>query len=110
MIIGISIILFTLMTLSPVDYVDILAASDPNLKQEDMDNLRHSLGLDRPPHEQYIYWLVGKNSEGSNFLVEFGDYVIFAPFRFIEATFDVDLGTSTNHFTGGFIFGNMGEN
>ncbi|MFX0173111.1 MAG: ABC transporter permease [Candidatus Hodarchaeota archaeon] len=106
---GISIILFTLMVMSPQDYVDILALTDPNLTQVEMANIRHTLGLDRPPHEQYIFWLLGKHSEGSDYLTEFTDFVLLGPLRLIQDVLSIDLGIPSSEFTGGFIFGNMGR-
>ncbi len=109
LILGISIILFTLMWLSPMDYVDVLKQGDPTLTMEEMDNMRHQLGLDRPPHEQYIFWLFGKNSDGSDYLTQFSDYVLLGLGRGLQSTFKVDLGIGASDFTPGFIFGNLGR-
>ncbi len=109
LILGISILLFTLMWLSPMDYVDVLKQGDPTLTQEEMENMRHQLGLDRPPQEQYIFWLLGKNSDGSDFLTEFSDYVLLGLGRGLQSTFKVDLGIRPSDFTPGFIFGNLGR-
>ncbi|MFX0170528.1 MAG: ABC transporter permease [Candidatus Hodarchaeota archaeon] len=109
LIFGISIILFTLMIMSPQDYVDILALTDPNLTQVEMTNIRHTLGLDRPPHEQYLFWLLGKHSEGSDYLAEFTDFVLLGPLRLIQDALNINLGIPSSDFAGGFIFGNMGR-
>lgn len=57
MIIGLSLILFTLLQLAPGNAVDHLipeTVTDPGQR----DRLIHQLGLDRSPPEQYWHWLV----------------------------------------------------
>ncbi|MFX0124455.1 MAG: ABC transporter permease, partial [Candidatus Hodarchaeota archaeon] len=108
---GISIIVFTLMMASPMDYVDILRAGNPTMTEAEVNNLRHTLGLDRPDWEQYIFWLIGRNTEIgdlNNYIAEFGDFLINSPGRFVQSL-GVDLGISGSDFTPGFIFGNMGR-
>jgi len=61
MFIGISIVLFGLIMLAPRDYVDVLKANDPTMTADEMNNIRVSLGLDRPPYEQYFFWLLGRS-------------------------------------------------
>ncbi len=109
---GISIILFALMINAPADYVDILRLSNPTMTPEEQENIRHNLGLDREPIDQYIYWLLGSNSElgdWGNFLQEFADFVVFLPFRFVQDTNLFDLGIADSNFEPGFAFGNMGR-
>ncbi len=112
MFLGISIILFGLIMLAPRDYVDVLKASDPTMTIEEMNNRRRSLGLDRPPHEQYLFWLIGRNSEGNlneNYLIELGDFILLGPGRWIQGSLNIDLNIPNEAFAGGFIFGNMGQ-
>ena len=74
--------------------------------------MRRTLGLDRPPHEQYTFWLIGRNAERTldeSYLSEFTDFVIFAPFRWIQNTLALDLQIPESPFRGGFIFGDMGN-
>ena len=61
MFVGISIVLFGLIMLAPRDYVDVLKANDPTMTEDEMNNIRVSLGLDRPPYEQYFFWLLGRS-------------------------------------------------
>jgi peptide/nickel transport system permease protein len=54
-LLGVSVIVFTLVHLTPGDPARIMlgAAARP----EDVARLRHELGLDRPVYEQYFSWL-----------------------------------------------------
>jgi len=65
MFLGISIVLFGLIMLAPRDYVDVLKANDPTMTEAEMNNVRVSLGLDRPPYEQYFFWLLGRSDTHS---------------------------------------------
>jgi peptide/nickel transport system permease protein len=60
---GISVLLFTLLTLAPGDPVDLLIASDPRVKPEDVARLKHLYGLDQPIHVRYLKWL-GRTVQG----------------------------------------------
>jgi peptide/nickel transport system permease protein len=60
-ILGITIISFSLMRLSPGDPVDLLTFN-PKMTAAAREQLRHQLCLDRPLVQQYIIWLFG-NSE-----------------------------------------------
>jgi peptide/nickel transport system permease protein len=54
---GISILMFSLLTLAPGDPVDLLIASDPRVKPQDVARLKHIYGLDQPIHIRYVKWL-----------------------------------------------------
>jgi len=54
---GISVLMFTLLTLAPGDPVDLLISSDPRVKPEDVIRLKHLYGLDQPIHIRYLKWL-----------------------------------------------------
>ena len=54
---GISILMFTLLTLAPGDPVDLLISSDPRVKPEDIVRLKRIYGLDQPIHIRYVKWL-----------------------------------------------------
>src|SRR5437660_507959 len=62
-IVIVSIMSFSLVHLVPGDVVMAMLAEAPNFKQEDVDALRHELGLDRPLHVQYFVWLFGEQRE-----------------------------------------------
>jgi peptide/nickel transport system permease protein len=62
-IVIVSILSFSLVHLVPGDVVMAMLAEAPNFKQEDVDALRHELGLDRPLHVQYFVWLFGEQRE-----------------------------------------------
>src|SRR5436190_23523801 len=54
---GISVLMFALLTLAPGDPVDLLISSDPRVKPEDVVRLKHLYGLDQPIHIRYLKWL-----------------------------------------------------
>ena len=55
-LIAISIIIFTVLTLAPGDPLGEFA-SNPAITAEVRENIRRSLGLDRPPHIRYFKWI-----------------------------------------------------
>ncbi len=61
--VGISILMFSLLTLAPGDPVDLLIASDPRVKPQDVARLKHIYGLDQPIHIRYVKWL-GRTVQG----------------------------------------------
>lgn len=54
-LLGVSVIIFGLVQLSPGDVADLLIP--PEAPKEVADLLRQKFGLDRPVHEQYLIWL-----------------------------------------------------
>jgi len=54
-LVGVSIIIFMVLHLSPGDPVEIMLGSQAT--QEDRARLRDDLGLDQPLHVQYVRWL-----------------------------------------------------
>src|SRR5207249_11802431 len=54
---GISVLMFALLTLAAGDPVDLLITSDPRVKPEDVVRLKHLYGLDQPIHIRYLKWL-----------------------------------------------------
>lgn len=54
---GISVLIFTLLTLAPGDPVDLLITSNPRVKPEDVARLKRIYGLDQPIHIRYVKWL-----------------------------------------------------
>ena len=56
--IGISIITFALMYMigDPLGY---LVQQNPHIREEDIDRIRDTLGLSKPPMQQYLIWLWG---------------------------------------------------
>lgn len=60
---GISVLMFALLTLAPGDPVDLLIASDPRVKPQDVARLKHLYGLDQPVHVRYVKWL-GRTVQG----------------------------------------------
>lgn len=55
-IIGVTFVVASLIKLIPGDPVDIMAAGNPGMTPEDMDKLRHELGLTRPILEQFLVY------------------------------------------------------
>lgn len=54
LLIGITIISYAVMALAPGDPTSILM--DPKVKPEDMERIKHNLGLDKPWYVQYFFW------------------------------------------------------
>jgi peptide/nickel transport system permease protein len=54
-VLGVSLIVFSIMKLVPGDVAQVIAGMDGTA--EDVELIRHSLGLDRPVHEQYLTFL-----------------------------------------------------
>lgn len=61
MLLLLSIIVFAMAQLPPGDFADrlsfMLKTEGVTVTQSDMANLRHRLGLDKPWHIQYLYWM-----------------------------------------------------
>ncbi len=57
---GVTIFAFLLMMFAPGDPVALITFG-PRNNEEMADALRRQLGLDRPPVEQYVFWLVGND-------------------------------------------------
>jgi len=73
-LLGITIISFSLMRLSPGDPVDLLTFN-PKMTRAAREQLRHQLCLDRPIAEQYIIWMFGNSECDTKGLIrlDFGD-------------------------------------
>src|SRR3546814_8720622 len=54
-LLGVSVVVFGLMQLAPGDVTDILIP--PEAPREVADLLRAKLGLDKPVHIQYLFWV-----------------------------------------------------
>ena len=55
---GVSVITFALVHLTPGDIVDLMTAQNPDLQPGEAERLRREFGLDRPVYVQYFDWLV----------------------------------------------------
>jgi peptide/nickel transport system permease protein len=53
---GLSVLLFTLLVFTPGDPVELIAASTPDIKPEDVAALRAYYGLDDPIYIRYFKW------------------------------------------------------
>ena len=57
----VSIVTFVIIQLPPGDYADSYVAKKAqagvSMTRQDVEDLRHTLGLDRPLHEQYLRWM-----------------------------------------------------
>lgn len=56
-LIGLSILMFTLLVLTPGDPVELMAASNPDIRPEDVAMLREYYGLDDPMYVRYFKWV-----------------------------------------------------
>jgi peptide/nickel transport system permease protein len=55
-LVGLSVLLFTLLVFTPGDPVELIAASTPDIKPEDVAALRAYYGLDDPVYIRYFKW------------------------------------------------------
>jgi peptide/nickel transport system permease protein len=51
-----SFVTYTLMGLMPGDPLDIACAANPHCTPENLAQMKHNLGLDRPVHERFVKW------------------------------------------------------
>lgn len=58
-LIGTSLVVFVLLRLLPGDIVDILFGGDPQVNQQTLDQIRESMGLNKPMLVQYGEWVGG---------------------------------------------------
>ncbi|MGH7462844.1 MAG: ABC transporter permease [Longimicrobiales bacterium] len=56
-LVGLSILMFSLLVFTPGDPVELLAASNPDIRPEDVANLRKYYGLDDPVYVRYFKWM-----------------------------------------------------
>src|SRR5262245_34138407 len=56
LILGITLVTFLLIHATPGSPVDDLKLT-PEIKTEDLDSIKRTLGIDRPLHEQYLVWV-----------------------------------------------------
>src|SRR3989304_1701275 len=56
-LLGLSVLLFTLLAYTPGDPVELLAAAHPGGQPEDVQRLRQYYGLDDPLTIRYLKWL-----------------------------------------------------
>ncbi len=54
---GITVVVFLLVRLIPGDVIDAMLGTEASLRPEVREQLRKTLGLDRPLHVQYVTWL-----------------------------------------------------
>jgi len=73
-LLGITIITFSIMRLSPGDPVDMLTF-DPKMTRAARETLRHQLCLDRSIVEQYMIWMFGNEDCGTDGIIrmDFGN-------------------------------------
>ncbi len=57
LLLGVSVIIYFLLSMVPGDPVDLMIASNPNVRMEDVARLKHLYGLDQPVHIRYVKWL-----------------------------------------------------
>jgi peptide/nickel transport system permease protein len=56
LLLGITLVTFLLIHATPGSPVDDLKLT-PEIKTEDLDSIKRTLGIDRPLHEQYLVWV-----------------------------------------------------
>ncbi len=55
-LVGLSILMFTLLVFTPGDPVELIATSNPDIRPEDVKLLRQYYGLDDPSYVRYFKW------------------------------------------------------
>ncbi len=58
-LLGVSLVTFALVHVTPGDPVDLMVSFNPNISPAEEAAIRDRLGLDRPVWEQYLTWLHG---------------------------------------------------
>jgi peptide/nickel transport system permease protein len=62
-LLAVSVVTFVIIQLPPGDYADTYIAKKAQagvtMNRQQVEDLRHTLGLDRPMHEQYLRWMSG---------------------------------------------------
>jgi peptide/nickel transport system permease protein len=56
-LVGLSVLMFTLLVFTPGDPVELIATSNPDVRPEDIKALRQYYGLDDPAYVRYFKWL-----------------------------------------------------
>ena len=56
-LIGVSLVTFTFANLAPGDPISALVGPGSDIRSQDLEKLKHELGLDRPAPERYLAWL-----------------------------------------------------
>lgn len=56
LIVGMSVLVFALLHLSPLDPITAYVSADPTISPEQIEKLKVSWGLDKSPVEQYFVW------------------------------------------------------
>lgn len=57
---GVTVLSFMIILSAPGDPIQLITFS-PNSNPETAETMRRQLGLDQPPHIQYVYWLIGND-------------------------------------------------
>ena len=61
---GVTLLVFLIILAAPGDPIDMITwglNSDQETAKELKETMRRQLGLDRPPLEQYLYWMIGND-------------------------------------------------
>ena len=61
---GVTFIVFIIILAAPGDPIDMITwglNADQKTAKETKETMRRQLGLDRPPLEQYLYWMIGND-------------------------------------------------
>jgi peptide/nickel transport system permease protein len=53
----VSLVVFTIMRITPGDPAQAMLGNTPNAGPEVLQAVRHEMGLDKPAHVQYLHWL-----------------------------------------------------
>jgi peptide/nickel transport system permease protein len=75
-LLGVSLVTFTLIHLIPGDAIDALIGTQYALTEEQEASLRHYLGIDKPLHEQYWIWLTSALQGDMGYSIRTGKAVL----------------------------------
>jgi peptide/nickel transport system permease protein len=100
-LIGISILSFTLVSLAPGDPVSLRTAGDRNITPEAKAILRKQLGLDQPLPVQYVRWFAGITIRPGDMVEEFSNDKV-------RCSFLSAIGYTACDTGGGVLRGDLG--
>lgn len=104
-LIGVSLGIFIIMNLVPGDVVMARLAEAGSFEKENVDRLRHELGLDRPLWERYANWLWGAVRGDLGKSLWTGVPVTDEIFRRIPITLEIALISIAVSVTSGILVG-----
>lgn len=110
--IGITILVFIIMSLVPGGFVELLYFGDPDVTPEDKERLEDALGLNDPLPVQYIRWMLGDDWQVAERRAPFARYPFVWMNLLSEEAIDQFYGNSVDDIRGnaqGILRGDFGS-